>query len=81
MIMCIEKSCGWQAYDGQVRQDLNHDLLKPAAWRIENYLDGDDDADHGNVGTLMRGGLKFVKLPKDDMTRNEQVDDYSVGPS
>ena len=33
-----------QAYSGQVRQDAGAEALLPAAWRLEKYLDADDDA-------------------------------------
>lgn len=52
--------------------------MKPAAWRIESYLEGEDEADTANIASLVRGGIRFAKLPKDEMTRQEDVDDYSV---
>lgn len=69
-----------QAYAGRVRNDIDHDQLKPAAWRADNYLDGDSDDD---LDVIMRGGpLIFPKMParNDDMARREHVDDYAVSP-
>lgn len=69
-----------QAYAGKVRDDIDHEMLKPAAWRADNYLDGDDDADDADIGLLIQGGLRFSKVPaaNDHMARREDVDDYSV---
>lgn len=71
-----------QAYAGKVREDIDHEMLKPAAWRADNYLEGDDDADNADIGSLIRGGLRFAKVPaaNDHMARREDVDDYSVRP-
>ena len=41
-----------QAYAGKVRSDLDHNALKPAAWRVDNYLEGEDEADVG-IGALV----------------------------
>ena len=69
-----------QAYAGKVRNDIDHEVLKPAAWRADNYLEGDDDADTADVASLVRGGLHFSKelAARDAMARTEHVDDYSV---
>ncbi|KAK9819770.1 hypothetical protein WJX72_002180 [[Myrmecia] bisecta] len=64
-------------YDGKVRTDIDHDLLKPAAWRVDSYLDEEEDI--GFEG-LRSHTLKFAKDPnkKDAMARTENVDDYVV---
>ena len=67
-----------QAYAGKVRTDLDHDALKPPAWRVDNYLDGEDSADEG-LGALVGQRLVFSKATQDAMARTETVDDYSVG--
>lgn len=63
-----------------MREDIDHEMLKPAAWRADAYLEGDDDADTADLGALVRGGIKFSKEPaaNDHMARREAVDDYSV---
>lgn len=43
-----------QAYNGQVRQDAAAEQLLPAAWRLEKYLDAEDD-DSYSLGSLRCG--------------------------
>ncbi|MCJ1428370.1 hypothetical protein MMC29_006279, partial [Sticta canariensis] len=69
-----------EAYAGKVRNDIDHNQLKPAAWRADNYLDDESDDD---LDAIMRSGpLVFPKMPakNDDMARREDVDDYAVRP-
>jgi peptidyl-prolyl cis-trans isomerase SDCCAG10 len=67
-----------QAYDGQVRQDLDHDKLMPAAWRLEKYLDADDDEDI-TLDSLRGHRLVYNKeRPGDEMARKDNVDDLVV---
>ena len=68
-----------QAYAGKVRTDLDHEALKPAAWRIDSFLDGEDSGDEG-LGGLIGQHLVFRKDQADAMARTENVDDYSVRP-
>ncbi|KAK9814959.1 hypothetical protein WJX73_003220 [Symbiochloris irregularis] len=69
-----------EAYAGKVREDIDHEMLKPAAWRADNYLEGDDEADQADIASLVQGGVRFAKIPaaNDHMARTEHVDDYSV---
>ena len=71
---------GVQAYAGKVRNDIDHEQLKPAAWRVDDYLEGDDEADYDIAAITRAGPFLFSKVPEknDDMARREQVDDYSV---
>ena len=32
-----------QGYDGKVRDDIDHDAMMPAAWRVDKYLDEEED--------------------------------------
>ena len=66
-----------QAYAGKVRSELDHEALKPAAWRIDNYLEGEDSADEG-LGALIGQRLVFNKNATDELARAENIDDYSV---
>ena len=63
-----------------MRDDIDHEQLKPAAWRAENYLEGDDEADYDVEALVRAGPLKFPKMPdrNDHMARQEDVDDYAV---
>ena len=82
LLLNLSQSCApVQAYAGKVRADLDHNALKPAVWRVDNYLDGEDEADLG-ISALVGQRLVFAKNPavKDEMARTEQVDDYLVGP-
>lgn len=36
---------GREGYKGEVRQDVDHRTYMPAAWRSDNYLDGDESDD------------------------------------
>ncbi|KAL0031312.1 hypothetical protein WJX79_002596 [Trebouxia sp. C0005] len=67
-----------EAYDGKVRTDINHDAYKPAAWRVDRYLDGSDDEDI--IGSLRDHKLVFSndKGATDAMARTEKLDDYLV---
>ncbi|DBA82190.1 hypothetical protein WJX77_010418 [Trebouxia sp. C0004] len=67
-----------EAYAGKVRNDINHDAYKPAAWRVDRYLDGSDDEDI--IGSLRDHKLVFSndKGATDAMARTEKLDDYLV---
>ena len=54
----------------------------PAAWRLDRYLDADVEADEDISMASLRGHrLKYDKsLMRDDMARNDNVDDLKVGP-
>lgn len=68
-----------QAYAGKVRTDIDHNAYKPAAWRVDSYLDEPDEEDL--VGSLRSHRLVFSKDSGavDAMARNEKLDDYKVG--
>lgn len=67
-----------QAYNGKVRSDLDHDQLMPAAWRLEKYLDADDDEDI-KLDSLRGHKLVYNKeRPGDDMARRDDTDDLVV---
>lgn len=34
-----------RGYDGKVDKNINHRMTMPAAWRVDDYLDGSDDDD------------------------------------
>ena len=38
-------AAGGEGYRGEVRQDVDHKAYMPAAWRVDNYLEGDEDDD------------------------------------
>lgn len=67
-----------EGYAGKVRNDINHDAYKPAAWRVDKYLDGSDDEDI--IGSLRDHKLVFSndKGATDAMARTEKLDDYLV---
>lgn len=68
-----------QAYAGKVRTDIDHDAYKPAAWRVDSYLDASDD-DQDIIASLRSHKLVFSKdtARNDNMARQEKLDDYSV---
>mmetsp|Transcript_27700 Transcript_27700/g.71898 ORF Transcript_27700/g.71898 Transcript_27700/m.71898 type:complete len:535 (+) Transcript_27700:245-1849(+) len=63
-------------YSGKVRDDIDHRMLMPAAWRVDDYLSIDDEDD--NLLDLKSHKLVFSKQQKDEMSRTENVDDYVV---
>ena len=67
-----------QAYAGKVRKDIDHNAYKPAAWRVDSYLDESDEEDI--VGSLRTHRLVFSKDAGavDAMARQEKLDDYKV---
>lgn len=69
-----------QAYNGQVAKDVNHEALMPAAWRLDRYLDADVDDDEDISMASLRGHrLTYDKSQqRDDMARNDNVDDLKV---
>lgn len=71
-----------QAYAGKVRTDIDHDAYKPAAWRVDSYLDASDD-DQDIIASLRSHKLVFSKdtARNDNMARQEKLDDYSVSPT
>ena len=68
-----------QAYAGKVRTDINHDAYKPAAWRVDSYLDESDD-DQDVMTSLRSHRIVFSKDKSlsDAMARTEKADDYAV---
>lgn len=64
-----------------MRTDIDHDAYKPAAWRVDRYLDGSDDEDI--IGSLRSHRLVFSndKGGVDAMARTEKLDDYKVNIS
>lgn len=68
-----------QAYAGKVRTDIDHNAYKPAAWRVDSYLD-ESDEEEDLVGSLRSHRLVFSKDSGavDAMARQEKVDDYKV---
>lgn len=68
-----------QAYAGKVRSDIDHNAYKPAAWRVDSYLD-ESDEDEDLVGSLRSHRLVFSKDTGavDAMARQEKLDDYKV---
>ena len=68
-----------QAYAGKVRTDIDHNVYKPAAWRVDSYLD-ESDEEEDLVGSLRSHRLVFSKDggAVDAMARQEKLDDYKV---
>lgn len=68
-----------QAYDGKLRRDVDHERLMPAAWRLEKYLDVEDDGDDLSLDALRAHRLVYNKdRPGDDMARKDTGDDLVV---
>ncbi len=66
---------GDTGYAGEVRQDIDHRAYMPAAWRLDDYLVGDDDV---TLDELRSHKLAFSKSTGDAMSRRDDVDDYVV---
>ncbi|KAK9846395.1 hypothetical protein WJX81_002949 [Elliptochloris bilobata] len=68
-----------KAYAGQVREDIDHEALKPAAWRVDGYLEGVEEEDL-SLGALRGHRLAFPKGPdaRDKMARRDDGDDLMV---
>lgn len=50
-------------YDGKVRDDLDHTLLKPAAWRVDEYLkEAEEGGDGVGLAELRAHRLHFVTV-------------------
>lgn len=66
-----------QGYDGKVAADIDHKAYMPAAWRVDEYLDGDDDI---SIADLGKHALVFARAPNpgDDMARDMDRDDLEV---
>jgi hypothetical protein len=66
-----------QAYDGKVASNIDHKAYMPAAWRVDEYLDGEDDISLADLGSHR---LVFSKAPNpgDDMARDMDRDDLEV---
>ncbi|KAI3433422.1 hypothetical protein D9Q98_003237 [Chlorella vulgaris] len=69
---------GDAGYDGKVRKDIDHRAYMPAAWRIDDYLDGGDDDEDLDLSSLRQHKLSFAKDRKDAMSRSDNTDDYVV---
>ncbi|PRW58227.1 peptidyl-prolyl cis-trans isomerase CYP57 [Chlorella sorokiniana] len=70
-------------YSGKVREDIDHRAYMPAAWRIDDYLGGEDgeggeEDDDLDLASLRAHRLKFAKDRKDAMSRSDNIDDYVV---
>jgi hypothetical protein len=68
-----------QAYAGRVRGDVDHEALKPAAWRVDGYLEGVEEEDL-SMDALRGHHLAFAKAPdaRDKMARRDDGDDLLV---
>jgi hypothetical protein len=64
-----------QAYSGRVRADIDHNTYKPAAWRVDDYLKLDADSDDDDITGHV---LAFAGQPRDEMARNDDVDNLVV---
>lgn len=66
-----------QGYDGKVASDIDHKAYMPAAWRVDEYLDGEDDISLANLSSHR---LVFSRAPNpgDDMQRDMDRDDLEV---
>lgn len=60
-----------QAYSGQVRQDAGAEALLPAAWRLEKYLDADDDAGY-SLASLRCAACRLVHEGADHNERGSR---------
>ncbi|KAL4859368.1 Peptidyl-prolyl cis-trans isomerase CYP57 [Chlorella vulgaris] len=69
---------GDAGYDGKVREDIDHRAYMPAAWRIDDYLDGGDEDEDLDLSSLRQHKLSFAKDRKDAMSRSDNTDDYVV---
>ena len=67
-----------QAYAGKVNNDINHDAYRPAAWRVDRYLDEEDDEDTFTALRSHRFVFNNDKGAVDAMARTEKADDYLV---
>ena len=68
-----------QAYAGRVRNDIDHKALKPAAWRVDDYLNVDED-EAADLDDLRGHTLVFAKTGVDSMERNMDLDNLVVSP-
>ena len=88
MLGCLRDQLSWcftfapQAYSGQIAKDVDHAALMPAAWRLDRYLDADVDDDEDISMVSLRGHrLEYDKsVMRDDMARNDNIDDLKVIP-
>lgn len=64
-------------YSGQVRQDIDHKMDMPAAWRVDSYLQGEAEVDDGLDG-LLGHKLEFVQTRNDGKSAPDEMDDYVV---
>jgi hypothetical protein len=77
MTMLTDTIVDVQGYDGKVAADIDHKAYMPAAWRVDEYLDGDDDL---SLADLSSHRLVFSRAPNpgDDMERDMDRDDLEV---
>lgn len=66
-----------QAYAGRVRKDIDHKALKPAAWRVDDYLNVNED-EAADLDDLRGHTLVFAKTGVDTMDRNMDLDNLVV---
>lgn len=66
-----------QAYAGRVRKDIDHKALKPAAWRVDDYLTLDED-EAADLDDLRGHTLTFTRNGTDAMDRDMDKDDLVV---
>lgn len=67
-------------YAGEVRTDIDHRAYMPAAWRVDDYLGGEDEADAGGLAALRGHKLSFAKREggRNEMEWQADADDYVV---
>mmetsp|Transcript_6778 Transcript_6778/g.18192 ORF Transcript_6778/g.18192 Transcript_6778/m.18192 type:complete len:560 (-) Transcript_6778:204-1883(-) len=67
-----------KGYAGKVDNSIDHTTYMPAAWRVDDYLEG--DLLDTSIDELGRHQLNFAKAPgrKDEMARTDDAEDYVV---
>ncbi|WIA14398.1 hypothetical protein OEZ85_002925 [Tetradesmus obliquus] len=68
-----------EAYDGKVREDIDHRSYMPAAWRVDAYLNEEGEGQgEDDLASLRQHKLEFSRAPGDAMDRSDNLDDYVV---
>ncbi|KAF5842764.1 cyclophilin-like domain-containing protein [Dunaliella salina] len=67
-----------KGYAGKVDDSIDHKTYMPAAWRVDDYLEG--DLLDTSIDELGRHQLNFAQAPgrKDEMARTDDAEDYVV---
>lgn len=66
-------------YNGEIDKDLDHRKYMPAAWRLDDYLGGDDgDDDGGSLETLRGHRFEFGDGKKEGTRQPDSLDQYVV---